>query len=96
MSLGWVAMALMAFGILGALFRRQMLMVSLNIDVALLGVALALFGGNQEWQHPLAPSIAFGILALVLIHQIIMFLLTRFLFDKLGTTHLSAWRNLRG
>ena len=96
MSLGWVAITLMAIGILGALFRRQMLMVSLNVDVALLGVALAIFHGNQQWQHPWGDAIAFGLLALVLIHQIVMFFLTQFLFEKLKTTQLSAWRNLRG
>ena len=96
MSLGWIAIALMAMGVLGALFRRQMIMVSLNIDVALLGVALAIFHGNQQWQHPWGDAIAFGLLAVVLMHQLVMFILAQFLFEKLKTTQLGAWRNLRG
>ncbi|MBL91600.1 MAG: hypothetical protein CMH56_07275 [Myxococcales bacterium] len=96
MSLGWIAIALMTMGVLGALFRRQMIMVSLNIDVALLGVALAILHGNQQWQHPWGDAIAFGLLALVLIHQLVMFILAQFLFEKLKTTQLGAWRNLRG
>ena len=96
MTLDSVAIMLVAIGILGALFRRQLLMVSLNIDVALLGVALAIFHGNDDWQHAWGNLIAFGILALVLMHQLIVLVIARFLFEKLNTTQLGAWRNLRG
>lgn len=96
MTASWIAGTLIVLGVLGALFRRQAAHASLNFDVALLGVILLLLVSPPSGNAPFNREIAGGLLLLILLHQLITFALVRFLDKKLGTTHLSAWRNLRG
>lgn len=96
MSLWWPAITLMTLGVIGALFRRQILMISLNIDMALIGAALGLMHSSQTWENSLGFHLSILILAIVILHQILMFALAYFLYHRFGTLHLDELRNLRG
>jgi NADH:ubiquinone oxidoreductase subunit K len=95
-SLWWLAITLMILGVIGALFRRQILMISLNIDMALIGAALGLMHSSQTWENNIGFYLSILILGLVMLHQLIMFALAYFLYHKFGTLHLDELRNLRG
>ena len=96
MNLWWIAIALICFGIIGALFRRQILLISLNLDIALLGICLGCIHSSQVWGNPIGFQIAMLILGTIMLHQVLTFSLTYYLFKKHGTLHIDELRNLRG
>ena len=96
MSLWWIAITLICLGLIGALFRRQTLLISLNIDVALVGVCVALVQCSQTWNNTTGIQIAILILGLITIHQIIIWNIASYLLKKHNALHIDDLRNLRG
>lgn len=95
-SMWWLAIILMVLGVIGALFRRQILMISLNIDMALIGAALGLMHSSEQWDNNVGFYLSLLILGIVTLHQMLMFALAYYLYHQFGTLHLDELRNLRG
>ena len=96
MNLWWLAIALICFGVIGALFRRQILLVSLNLDIALIGVCFGCIHSSQVYENQMGFRIAMLIFGIITLHQLIAFGLTYYLYKKYGTLHIDELRNLRG
>ncbi len=96
MNLWWLAIALICFGVIGALFRRQILLVSLNLDIALIGVCFGCIHSSQVYENQMGFRIAMLIFGIIMLHQLIAFGLTYYLYKKYGTLHIDELRNLRG
>ena len=96
MNMWWVAIVLICLGLIGALFRRQILLVSLNLDIALLGICLGCIHSSQDWENQIGFKLAMLILGMIILHQLLTFSLTYYLFKKYRTLHIDELRNLRG